>query len=56
MALDGLEILYIFINKPFQVWFHRIGSLSFVFRLFKEKCKYNGIPYFRISNYIKYHL
>lgn len=42
----GFEIIYICINKPSQVRFHRIGALSFVFHLFNEKRKYKGKPCF----------
>lgn len=31
MALDELEILYICIHKPFQVWFHRINTFPSYF-------------------------
>lgn len=41
LALDGLEILYIWIHKPFQVRFSSHWHISFVFHLFngKHKCK-----------------
>ena len=42
MAHIRLEIIYNYINKPFQVHFHRINSLFFVFHLFNENAKYKG--------------
>jgi len=51
-----LEIIYICINKPFRVQFHRINAFPsyFVYLMKNTNTKENAI--FQISKYMKYHL
>jgi len=56
MALDGLEILYICIHKPFQVRFHRINTFPSYFIYLTKNANIKENAVFWISKYMKYHL